>query len=60
MTEYTEQQKASFKKQWAAMRRHDRITALPVVTFFGALGIFLAKRTKGSVWRSGVAAVETR
>jgi fatty acid desaturase len=47
MTEYTEEQKASFKEQWAAMRRRDRIRAAPVVIFFAALGVFLARKNQG-------------
>jgi hypothetical protein len=47
MTEYTEEQKASYKVQWAAMRRRDRITAAPIVIFFGAVGVFLAKKNQG-------------
>ena len=44
MAEYTEKQKAFFKEQWAAMRRRDPVTAAPVVIFFGALGLFLARK----------------
>ena len=48
MAEYTDEQKAIFKERWAAMRRRDRLTAAPVVIFFGSLGLFLAQNTQGT------------
>lgn len=43
MIEYTDEQKASFKQQWATMRRRQYIAAVPFLMFFGAFFAFAAR-----------------
>src|SRR5215510_3467507 len=41
--EYTEQQKESFKQQFAVKRKRQLITAVPLVAFFALFGFFADK-----------------